>query len=122
MIAVVTGLFLIWHGLIHLLFLAPVPPGSKNDKEWPFKFEDSWLLTPLGLNNMQARRFGTVLAVITAAAFVIGGVSRMGVFGGWAIPVSISAVCGLLLLGIYWRPWLSLGVLLNLGILILAVM
>ena len=47
---VVVALFLIAHGLIHLLYASPAP--TSGQAEWPFRVDHSWLLTRLGLERL----------------------------------------------------------------------
>jgi len=113
------GLFLIAHGLVHLLFLSPEPPESDKRAKWVFDRSASWLMIRLRLREPAIRAVGAVLSVITAVAFAIAGLGAAGLFGGWEPLAQVAAASGLVLLGLYWHLWLMLGIAINLVILIM---
>jgi len=122
-IRILIGLFFIAHGLVHLgLAAAPVPndPASK-----PFAFftapTRSWLLSSIGLNKSAIQTIGLTLVALATLMFIVAGLGVLGVPGlhtTWGTLTVISAVFSLLLLGVFWHPWLVIGVVLDLGILI----
>jgi hypothetical protein len=119
MIDLLVGLFLIAHGLIHLMFFSPAPPEPDKRATWPFDRSASWLMTRIGLPDPTIRAVGAVLSVITAVVFATAGLGAAGLFGGWETLAQIAAISGLILLSLYWHLWLSLGIAINLVILIL---
>lgn len=110
---VLFGLFLVAHGLIHASCLSARPDGARA---WPFDLGHSWLFP--GLGEAALRPLGLVLVIATAGGFALAG---LGVLGlpvlqvVWRVLLVLGAGASLLLLGLFWHPWLALGVLLSLG-------
>ena len=122
-IRILIGLFFIAHGLVHSgLAVAPIPndPVSK-----PFAFftapTRSWLLSNMGMSESVIRNVGLILVALATLTFVMAGLGVLGVPGLYAIwrtVTVVSAIPSLLLLGVFWHPWLVIGAALDLGILI----
>jgi hypothetical protein len=109
--------FLITHALIHwAIYVTP----KKPDQPGPFDPSRSWALAAVHIAEHPARALSIALASVTAAGFSIaGGVLLAG--GGWWLAVAATAaVAGLALKSFYFHPWLSLGVLLDVGVLLAA--
>jgi fatty acid desaturase len=120
---ILIALFLIAHGLVHGgLAAAPDPddPGS-NPGAFFTSPDRSWLLSKLGFNPSWVKWLGIGLVAAATLGFVLAG---MGVFGipglaeVWRTIAVISAGLSLILLILFWHPWLILGVLIDLGIII----
>ncbi len=116
----VFGVFLILHGLIHTSYLTrgPEPAGPVA---WPFHLEQSWVLSGVGLAQTPVRALGTLLCVLSIVLLVAAGLSVMGLVIplAWWRPLTIAAtVASLLLLVLYWHPWLAVGALLNVVVLV----
>lgn len=102
----ILGGFLIAHGLLH----------------WRFDISQSWLLKVLGIQRSKGvGSLAVMLWVVAVLGFVATG---LGVFGfpilhdSWRSLAIVSAVVSLLLLALAWHPWLTLGVLIDIGILV----
>ena len=117
------AVFLILHGLVHaVLAAAPIPndPDSNPGAYFTATIR-SWLLPRLGLNDTAVQWIGIILVVLTTLGFVLAG---LGVFGApglrtvWRTVAVVSACVSLLLLILYWHPFLVAGVLLDIGILV----
>ena len=123
MIRILIGIFLIAHGLVHSGLAAAPIPNDSNSKPGAF-FTDptrSWLLSRIGLNTSAIRITGIVLVALATLSFITAGLGILGVFGLesiWRAMTVVSAGLSLLLLVVFWHPWLFVGVLLNIGILI----
>jgi len=123
MIRVLIGIFLIAHGLVHSGLAAAPIPNDPNSKPGAF-FTDptrSWLLSGIGLNASAIRITGIVLVALGTLSFIAAGLGVLGVSGLdsiWRIMTVVSAGSSLLLLVVFWHPWLFVGALLNIGILI----
>jgi len=102
--------FLAANGLIHGLFLVPRPPDS--GASWPFDPSDSWLLARIGVEPDVARGLAMVVAAVAVAAFIATAITWIGVLPiDWLQPIAtVATVAGLVLLGIFFQPWLTLGV------------
>jgi hypothetical protein len=109
--------FLIAHGLIHWATYA-MP--KKPDQPGPFDPGHSWALAAAHVTEHPARTLSIVLALVTTAGFCFaGGIVLAG--GGWWFEVAaVAAISGLVLKVGYFHPWLSLGVLLDVGVLLAA--
>jgi hypothetical protein len=102
----ITGLVLVIHGIGHSMALFPALNISSNET-WHHR---SWLLS--GLMGDTASR---VIIVILFGVAIIGFIAAgLGVFG-WLVPhdswralALISAVLGLVALGIFWNAFASL--------------
>lgn len=107
---ILLGLFLIAHGLLHASYLTPKP----DDAMYPFSFDKGWFA---GIAGSAAKPIGSTLAVIVIISFILAGLSIFGfpgLAGLWKIFTIIGAVSSLLLLALFWHPWLILGILINL--------
>ena len=124
MTRIMIGVFFILHGLVHSgLAAAPIP---KDATSRPGSFfthpARSWLLRRLHFTPGATRTAGLSLVVLTTLGFVLAGMAALGVppMAGTLAPlVVISSALSLLLLGLFWHPWLSLGVIIDLAILLL---
>lgn len=123
MAKILFALFLIAHGLVHAgLAAAPIPndPDSKPGAFFTAPTR-SWLLPQLGLNNSAIQWIGIGLVVLSTAGFVLAGLGVLGVPGlntVWRTITVISSCLSLLLLILFWHPWLIVGVLIDVGLLI----
>ena len=119
----VLALFLIAHGLVHA-GLAVVPnPNDQDAKPGAFftSPERSWLLPQLGLNAAAVQWTGIILVALATLGFVLAGLGVFGVAGlttVWRTVAVISASVSLVLLVLFWHPWLIVGVLIDIGILV----
>ena len=120
-----TGLaiFIILHGLVHAILAIAPSPADSNAKPGAFftATERSWLLPQFGLNASTVQWIGIILVVLSTLGFILAGLGIFGVAGLsaiWRTVAIISAGISLLLLVIFWHPWLPVGVLIDIGILV----
>ncbi|MFD5256368.1 hypothetical protein ACFWM5_26485 [Streptomyces bobili] len=112
MTAALVATFLFLHGLVHL----PVWLARAGGNE-PFDPRHSWALTAAGLPR--TRVVGTTaigLASVTATLYIIAGAATAVQSSGWATAALLAATVGLVLKAVWFNPWLSLGVLLDVGV------
>ena len=123
MIRVIAGVFLVLHGLVHLLYLGQsarlfeLQPGMT----WP----DGSLAFSKLLGNNRTRTLASICCILAAAGFVIGGV---GIFFGqswWCTAVVASATFSGVLYILFWNGRLqhlanqgSVALLINAAILV----
>jgi hypothetical protein len=104
--------FLAGHALIHASYLTPVPAQTAGGPEWPFAMSRSWLLTGRHLEPRFVTLVGTVLIAATVTAFLLAALATLGIAvpGAWW-PFLVSAGAGLSMatLGIFFHPWLVVG-------------
>ena len=123
MLKIVLAIFLIAHGLVHAGLAAAPNPSDPGAKPGAFftTLERSRLLPKMGLNAATIKWVGIILVLMSTFGFVIAGLGMFGVIGLvtiWRIIAIISACISLLLLILFWHPWLPVGVLINIGILL----
>ena len=113
------ALFLLAHGLIHASFVSPRPPAPAGGPEWPFELTRSWALSPLGLDGDAGRVLGFVLLAITLVALLVAAASVVGLLGQAAFVPGVVAgsIASLALLVLFFHPWLTLGVAIDLVLL-----
>jgi hypothetical protein len=115
-IRILAGLLLAAHGLVHLLYLVPEP----DDPNYPFTLRSSWLIPEPG-----RRIVAVVLMTFTVAAFVALALAVWGVPGlsaAWPAIAVTAAGLSLALLIAFWDVRLSFGVVIDLGVIALAVL
>lgn len=114
--------FLIAHGLVHLGLAFAPDPGDPDAKAGAFftAADRSWLLPQLNLGGSAVQWIGIILVGLSTVGFVLAGMGVLGVAGLaglWRPLVAASAAVSLLLLILFWHPWLPVGVLIDVGIL-----
>jgi hypothetical protein len=123
MLRIGLAIFLIAHGLVHAGLAAAPNPADQEAKPGAFftAAQRSWLLPRIGLNASAIQWTGIILVALSALGFVLTGLGIFGVAGlshVWRVVAVISACVSLLLLILFWHPWLPVGVLIDLGTLI----
>lgn len=111
---ILLGLFLIAHGLIHASYLTPKP----NDPRYPFYFDRGWLGQVAGF---MAKPLGMALVVLTVVMLALAGLAVMGLpglAGLWKPLVIAGAAASLAVLLLFWHPWLVMGILIDIVLLI----
>jgi hypothetical protein len=123
--AVIAGVFLVLHGLVHLLYfgqsrrLFELRPGLT----WP---DGSWIFSRL-LGDETTRLLAGVSLVLAALGFVIGGVGIFARQGWWRPVVEIAAVLSMAIYILFWDGKFqaldakgAIALLINLAILVVA--
>lgn len=124
MLSTFFGLFLIAHALAHAGLAAAPIPDDPNSTPGAF-FTDvnrSWLFLKIGLDSAVVRWIGITLVAFSIIGFIIAGLGVLGVpvFNHiWRGMAGFSAAISMLLLILFWHPWLVVGVLINIGLLIM---
>ncbi|MFC8513275.1 hypothetical protein [Streptomyces sp. NPDC057257] len=115
MIALLVGVFLVVHGLLHPgVWTAPQQqPGGAPA---PFAPGHSWLLTSAGVAAAPARAAALALAWYTALVYAVAGGGVMAGSGWWPTAALLAASSALVLKVVWFDPWLSVGVLLDVGV------
>ena len=115
------SLFLIAHAG---LAAAPIP-GDPDPKPGAFFTEvtRSWLFQKLGLDPGFVRLVGIILVALSTLGFVLSGLGALGVPGLseiWQAAAGLAAAFSLILLILFWHPWIIVGVLIDIGIVFLS--
>jgi hypothetical protein len=105
MLRVLLGAFIVAHGLLTaFIWLSP----AKADA--PFRATHSWLLG-------EARPLAVVIALVAAAGFVLAGVGVIADQAWWAVTGIGAGAVALLLMTLFFNPWLLAGITISAGIL-----
>jgi len=112
MAALVFAALLVAHALIHASYLSPRPAAKPGAPAWPFDLGRSRLLSALGVRGAVPRPIAVGLVALTLAGFGAAAISA----AGWApeglfvVGIGVGSVASLALLGVFFHPWLSLGI------------
>lgn len=106
------GAFLIGHALVHIMYFVPEPPADQTPLEWPFHLDRSWI-SNLGMSTQALKAVGIVLAVVSIVGFVATGVGLLIDAGWWTGLGVVSAVASLLLLAVFLKPLIALGLIID---------
>lgn len=122
MLKIGLAIFLIAHGLAHAGLAAAPNPDDPGTKPGAFftTLERSWLLPKLGLNALIIQWIGVILVALSTLGFIFAGLGVFGIAGFeiiWQTVAVVSACVSLVLVILFWNPWLPVGVLIDLGIL-----
>jgi hypothetical protein len=124
---ILIAIFMIAHGLVHYsLATVPVPqPGAMHTPFWPSWWrthvDATWPASRLGLPATAVRTLGWLLWLVVVAAYAAAGLGLVGLpglNGIWQGAAAIGSVASLILLGFYWHPWLVMGGLIDLALLV----
>ena len=80
---------LIGHGVVHALFLVPVPAATDGGPDWPFDMARSWAITGAGLDPNMVRIIGSALITVVVVGFSLAAMSTVGIIvpSGWWQPI-----------------------------------
>jgi hypothetical protein len=106
--------FLVAHGLIHAAIYAMSKPAEAKA---PFDAGRSWALSAVHVAPQPVRTASTGLGWLTAALFAVSAVALLVDVAWWAPAAALAAAVGLVLELGWFHPWLTAGVLLDVGVL-----
>jgi hypothetical protein len=105
MIRVLLGAFIVAHGLLTaLIWLTPPKPDA------PFRATHSWLVG-------DARPLAIGIALLAAAGFVLAGAGFLTEQAWWGVIGVGAGGVALLLMTLFFNPWLLAGIAISAGIL-----
>ena len=107
--------FLLAHAFVHVAVWAMPRPGAATQ---PFDPTRSWVLAAAHVAPAPARTASVAAAWTAAALYGSAGVALALDLPVWVGLAAAGAVAGLLLKILWFNPWLSLGVVLDLGVLL----
>lgn len=110
--------FLIVHGLLHLVIWLPHPQAEPVEPP-PFDPGHSAVLAVVAPDRA-THRLSVVLAVAATAAYLVAGVALATGSAAVIEMAVLAASLGLLLKVLFFHPWLTVGVLLDVGVLVVA--
>lgn len=120
------AIFLIAHGLMTMsLSTVPVPaPGALHTPYFPAwwrnNVDSTWPASRLGIPVGIIRIVGSSLWMAVLVCFAAAGAGLLGLpslSSLWQFFAAAGGIISLILLALYWHPWLVLGILINVGIL-----
>ncbi len=112
----VAAVFLIAHGPVHIVLVAPHPDVS--DARPGGFLTRSWLVMNVGLREKTALWLGIALMVVVTFGFVVSGVGVLVEQEWWRPLCAAAAGLSLLLISLFWHRWLVAAPLLDVGILV----
>jgi hypothetical protein len=106
------AVFLLAHAAIHVSYISPRPPVTAGGPTWPFELGRSWLLSPLGLSADMTRIVGIGLLALLVIGFGIAALATFGMVPMtlWPGAVVVGAVTSIVMLVLFFHPWLVAGV------------
>jgi len=110
-IRVVTGVLLLAHGLVHLLYLAQDVP--------EFSIQDSWLVPESARRPVALALIAATIAAFAVLALAVWGVP--GLSAAWPILAIVASTFSLVLLVAFWDTRVMLGVVIDIALITLAV-
>jgi hypothetical protein len=81
-----------------------------GNAEAPFRASHSWLVG-------DARPLAVVIALVAAVGFVVAGIGLIAQQAWWAFTGIGAGTAALLLMALYFNPWLLAGIAISAGIL-----
>jgi len=119
----VVAALLLAHAGIHAGFVSARPPATAGGPPWPFDLTRSWILTTLGLESDVLRLLGMALVAATFGGFALAALAALGIVpaGLWPGSVAVGAISSIVLLAVFFHPWLVLGIAID-GVLLWAVL
>ncbi|MBC9713873.1 hypothetical protein H9Y04_14985 [Streptomyces sp. TRM66268-LWL] len=115
MTTALVAVFLFLHGLLHLTVWLPTG-GRSAPQPASFDPRHSWALTFAGVPPGRAARASVAFASATTVLYLIAGAAAAAQANGWTAAALTAAASGLALKALWFHPWLSLGVLLDAGV------
>ena len=105
MVRVLVGGFVVAHGLVTAaIWTSPAKAGE------PFRATRSWILGDV-------RSLAVALALVAALGFVLAGVGFLAHQGWWNVFGIGAGAVALVLMGLYFNPWLLAGIAISGGVL-----
>jgi hypothetical protein len=105
MVRVLLGGFVVAHGLVTAAIWATPAKGGE-----PFRATHSWVLG-------DARSLAVALALVAAIGFVVAGVGFLAHQDWWGVFGIGAGAVALVLMGLYFNPWLLAGIAISGGVL-----
>jgi uncharacterized membrane protein YphA (DoxX/SURF4 family) len=113
MIRIAAALFLIAHGLVHLLYFAPPPD---DDPRYPFVPADRWFARALRLQPATAKAVARTIALACTIAFAVSGIALLVNAGLWEPTAVIGSAISVVLFLFSFHRWLVFGIAIDLAI------
>jgi len=117
---IILGVLLVAHGLVHVGLAAAPNPADPDTKPLAFftTVDRSWLFSRIGMTPNSVKWIGLILVGLATLGFILAGIgilSSGGLNTIWRPCAAFSSVISLLLLVLFWHPWLPVGILIDLA-------
>ena len=125
MLRILFGVFIVLHGLVHLLYfwhsrrLFELSPGLS----WP---EGSWAFSKF-LGNTTTRMLASIACILATVVFVVGGAASLAKLAWWRPLVVVASAFSSLVYVLFWNGRMErlpdqggIGIMINLIILVLS--
>ena len=122
-VRILFAIFLLAHGWVHMsLTQVPIPkPGALRTPFFPAWWrrgvDPAWPAYKLGLSEKAVQTLGWVLWLLVVAAYSLAAALYLlmpSYAGLWQGFTAAGSLLSLVLLALYWHPWLPVGVLIDL--------
>jgi hypothetical protein len=119
---IIIAIFFIAHAFIHIsLTWVPIPkPGAMRTPFFPSWMRSDtnpkWPISKLGLPGNLVRITGSILLLAVTVAFCLAALGLLGVPGLnmlWIPLADGASIASLVLIVLYWHPWLPAGIILD---------
>lgn len=120
---VLVAVVLIAHALIHLGFVSPVPSPKPGAPTWPFDLQTGPLARSGRLSPERIGSLGRTLVLVVLVGYALAVLGLFGFVGTSAFPVGviIGSLASLALLLAGFHPWLTIGIVLDVALVLLAI-
>ena len=97
---IIIGIFIILHGLVHLLYAGHSLRLFEltKDLSWP---DGSWIFSRI-LSTHHTQKLAGLTIILAAAGFAVGGAARLFSFDWWIPIVVVSAIYAVALTILFW--------------------
>jgi hypothetical protein len=126
-IKILIAFFFIAHAFIHIsLTWVPTPKTGAMRTPffpawWKADFDPKWPVSKLGFPTNLVRVAGSIILLAVTVAFCLAALGLFGVPGLNAIWIPLAggaSIMSILLTILFWHPWLPVGILLDVAILV----
>jgi hypothetical protein len=123
---IIIAIFFLAHAFIHIsLTWVPIPkPGAMRTPFfpawWKADTDPKWPISKLGLPANLVRIAGSILFLVVTIAFCLAALGLLGVPGLnmlWIALAGGASIVAIVLIALFWHPWLPAGILLDVAIL-----
>jgi len=117
--------FLVGHGLVHIMFVAPVPASSGNPAtDYPFGIGRAWLVTSGLIGASTLKAIAVVLVGMVIVGYSLTALATVGLLvpaTWWSSLMIASTIASLALMVIGFAPMLALGIAIDIVLLLVAI-
>lgn len=115
--------FIVAHGLIHLGFVSARPAPAPGAPPWPFDLASGPAAASGRISPERLASLGRTLVLVVLVGYALAALGALGMLGETAFPTGlvIGSVASLGLLIAGYHRWLTVGIIVDVGLLAIAV-